>query len=98
LAAPPRGWTNWSVMMLFTARCWMRPPAALAAATIFLTACAAGNSDTLRRACPPLVEYGRAEQARVAEEVDALSEGAVIAEWLADYAVLRAQARACQTP
>jgi hypothetical protein len=48
--------------------------------------------------CPPVVEYSRAEQARVAEEVAALSEGAVITEWLADYAVLRAQARACQTP
>ena len=82
--------------MPFTARCLMRPPAALAAVTIFLTACAAGNSDTLRRACPPVVEYSQAEQARVAAEVDALPEGAVIAEWLADYAVLRAQARACR--
>ena len=84
--------------MPFTARCWTQPRAALAAATIFLTACAAGNSDTPRRACPPLVEYSRAEQARVATEVAALPGGAVIAEWLADYAVRRAQARACQTP
>ena len=43
-----------------------------------------------------MVEYSQAEQARVAAEVDALPEGAVIAEWLADYAVLRAQARACR--
>ena len=42
-----------------------------------------------------MVEYSRVEQARVAEEVAALPEGAVIAEWLADYAVLRDQARAC---
>jgi hypothetical protein len=45
-----------------------------------------------------VVEYSRAEQARVAAEVAALPDGAVIAEWLADYAVLRAQTRACQTP
>ena len=82
--------------MPFTARCWMQPRAALAAATIFLTACAGASSDTLHRACSPVVEYSRTEQARVAAEVAALPEGAVIAEWLADYAVLRAQARACR--
>ena len=32
---------------------------------------------------------------RVAEEVAALPEGALIPGWLADYAVLRDQARAC---
>jgi len=45
-----------------------------------------------------VVDYSRAEQARVAEEVDALPEGTLIVSWLADYAVLRDQARACQTP
>jgi hypothetical protein len=45
-----------------------------------------------------VVEYSQVEQARVAEEVAVLPEGAVIAEWLADYAVLRAQTRAWQTP
>ena len=84
--------------MQSTARCWTQPRAALAAATIFLTACAGASSDTPRKACPPVVEYSRVEQVLVATEVDALPEGAVIAEWLADYAVLRAQARACQTP
>jgi hypothetical protein len=42
------------------------------------------------------VEYSRAEQAKVAEEVVALQEGTLIPEWLADYAVLRDQARACR--
>ena len=42
-----------------------------------------------------MVEYSQAEQALVAEEVAALPEGALIVEWLADYAVLREQARAC---
>ena len=62
---------------------------------ILLTACAGAGSDNLPGACPPVVEYSRAEQARVAEEMAALPQGTVIAEWLADYAVLREQARAC---
>ena len=78
-----------------TARCWTPPRAALAAATIFLTACAGAGSDTPPGACPPVVACGQAEQARVAEEVAALPEGALIPDWLADYAVLRDQARAC---
>jgi hypothetical protein len=40
-----------------------------------------------------VVEYSRKQQARVAEEVAALPEGALIVEWLADYAVLREQAK-----
>jgi len=77
------------------ARCWTRRLAVLVAATIFLSACAGGSSDTPRRGCPPVVEYSRAEQARVAEEVAALPDGALIMAWLADYAVLRDQARGC---
>ena len=79
-----------------TARCWTPPRAALAAATIFLTGCAGVSSDAPLSACPPVVEYSRAEQARVAQEVAALPEGALIETWLKDYAVLRDQARVCQ--
>ena len=78
-----------------TAICWTRPHAALAAAMIFLTACAGVVSDAPPSACPPVVDYGRAEQRQVAEEIEALPEGAVIIEWLADLAVLRNQVRAC---
>ena len=81
--------------MTCNVRCWRRPRAALAAAMIFLTGCAGGSSDTAPSACPPVVEYSRAEQARVAEEVAALPEGALIVGWFTDYAVLRDQARAC---
>jgi hypothetical protein len=42
-----------------------------------------------------VVDYSRAEQARVAEEVAALPEGTMIVGWLADYAVLRQQVRIC---
>lgn len=40
---------------------------------IFLTGCATGSSDRrLAIVCPPVVEYSREEQRRVAEEVEAV--------------------------
>ena len=62
---------------------------------ILLSGCARAGFDARPGACPPVVEYSRAEQARIADEVAALPEDAVITEWLADYTVLRDQARAC---
>ncbi len=62
---------------------------------ILLSGCAKVGFESPPRACPPVVEYSRTEQARVAEEVAALPEGAVSVEWLADYAVLREQTRIC---
>ena len=44
-----------------------------------------------------MVAYSPVEQARVAEEVAALPEGALIVGVLADYAVLREQVRACDS-
>jgi hypothetical protein len=61
-----------------------------------LTGCAGVGSDAPPGVCPPAVAYSPAEQARVAEEVAALPEGALIVEWLTDYAVLRDQVRACR--
>ncbi|MCW1932274.1 hypothetical protein OKW52_08380 [Pararhodobacter zhoushanensis] len=78
-----------------TARCSTPPPAALLIAILWLTGCATGGSDT-RAPCPPVVEYTSAEQARAADEVEELPEGAVIIRMLGDYAVLRDQARACR--
>ena len=46
--------------------------------------------------CPPVVAYTTTDQARAADEVDALAEGAVVVRMLSDYAVLRDQARACR--
>ncbi|PQO23335.1 hypothetical protein C2I36_08315 [Rhodobacteraceae bacterium WD3A24] len=60
-----------------------------------MTACAGAGSDTAPGVCPPVVAYSQEEQARAAEEVAALPKGAVIIEWLGDYAVMREQARAC---
>jgi len=56
------------------------------------------GSDPPPSACPPVVNYSRPQQARVADEVARLPEGALIIGWLADYAVLREQARACRLP
>ena len=62
---------------------------------LWLVGCAMGGSET-RAPCPPLVDYTAAEQARAADEVEALPDGAVIVQMLSDYAVLRDQARACR--
>ena len=78
-----------------TARCSTLPPVAPLIAMLWLTGCAMRGSDT-RAPCPPVVEYTSAEQARAADEVGALPEGAVIVRMLSDYAVLRDQARACR--
>ena len=59
-----------------------------------LTGCAMAGSETWGL-CPPAVDYTRAEQARAADEMESLPEGAVIVRMLSDYAVLRDQARAC---
>lgn len=61
---------------------------------LWLTGCAMAGSDA-RAPCPPVVDYSAADQTRAADEVEALPEGAVIVRMLADYAVLRDQARAC---
>jgi len=82
--------------MMSNARCWMRRLAALAIATISLTACATVASEPrLATVCPPVIEYSREFQARAADELDLLPGGSAIAEMLSDYAVLREQARAC---
>lgn len=82
--------------MPFNARCWTPPAAALVIAMISLSGCAKAGSDTGFGACPPVVDYSRMEQLRLAEEIAALPERAVIIEWLSDYAVLREQLRDCK--
>ncbi len=62
---------------------------------LWLTGCATGGSEA-RAPCPPVVDYTDAEQADAADEVEALPKEAVIVRMLADYAVLRDQARACR--
>lgn len=64
--------------------------------TPWLRACATAGSDPrITTVCPPVVEYTRDFQARAADELNLLPEGSAIAEMLADYSVVRDQARAC---
>ena len=77
--------------------CWKRRLAVLVITTISLTACATVASDSrVATVCPPVVEYSRGFQARAADEIDLLPAGSAIVEMLADYSVMRDQARACR--
>ncbi len=80
--------------MKSNARCWTPPAAALLIVMLLLSAYAMGGSEA-RAPCLPIVDYSMADQVRVAGEVDALPEGAVVVRMLGDYAVLRDQARSC---
>ena len=78
------------------ARCWKQQLAALAIVTSLLSGCVTvGSEPRIATVCPPVVEYSRNFQARAAEELALLPEGSAVAEMLADYAVMREQARAC---
>ncbi|MFV0336076.1 MAG: hypothetical protein ACK5JR_18640 [Tropicimonas sp.] len=48
-------------------------------------------------ACPPVVEYPAAVQERAAAEIEALPWDSAVAGMMADYQVLRRQARTCGT-
>lgn len=81
--------------MTSNAACWKHPATALVIATISLTACATDRSDPGGAVCPPVVAYDQALQDRAAAELEALREDAALVGMMADYAVMRAQARAC---
>lgn len=82
--------------MTSNARCSMRQLGVLAIATISVTAWATATSEPrMATVCPPVVEYSREFQARAADELDLLPEGSAIAEMLANYSVMRDQARTC---
>ena len=83
--------------MMSNARCWRRRLVVLGLATSLLSGCAIVGSDrVVQGTCPPVVEYSREFQARAAEELVLLPEDSAVAEMLADYAVMREQARACR--
>lgn len=85
--------------MTSNARCWKPRLAVLAIATSLLTACTTVGSETrIVTVCPPVVDYTRMFQARAAEELGMLPDGSAIAEMIADYSLMRDQARACRTP
>ena len=81
--------------MKSNAECSRLRLAALVIGASWLTGCATVSSESVVVVCPPVVEYDAAEQARVASEVEALPDAAVLIDWMADYSVLREQARSC---
>ena len=68
-------------------------PVVLAIAVSLLAGCATERSDSAP--CPPVAAYSRDFLARAADELDSLAAGSAIEQMLADYQVVRDQARAC---
>lgn len=75
------------------AGCWKPGRIGLVIAMTSLSACGRGGSD--HSACPPMIKYPAAVQERAAAEIEALPRESVVVGMLADYHVLRQQARAC---
>ena len=76
--------------------CWRRRLAVLVIATSLLTGCAtAGFEVGGVAACPPVVEYSREFQVRVAQELALLPDESAVVEMMGDYAVMREQAWVC---
>ncbi len=73
---------------------WMPRLADLVIATSFLAGCATVLSDGAP--CPPVVSYGREFLSRAADDLQGLPAGSAIEQMLADYQVMRDQARACR--
>ena len=68
-------------------KCSRRRRVGLALATIWLSGCATGASDSpCLGSCPPVVEYSREFQVQAAADLPLLPEGSAIEEMLADYA------------
>ena len=66
----------------------------LALVASLLAGCATERSDGAP--CPPVVAYSPEFLARAADELDSLPAGSAIEQMLADYQVMRDQARACE--
>ena len=63
-------------------------------AASLLTACATGNSNATS-VCPPIREYSREFQSRLADEIEKAPENAAFPDALGDYFALRAQISRC---
>ena len=74
--------------------CWRPVRIGPVIAMTLLSACGTAGSD--HGACPPVVDYPAAVQKRAAEELEAMPEDSAVAGMMADYHVLRRQARACE--
>ena len=73
---------------------WMPRLAGLVIATSLLAGCATARSNGA--ACLPVASYSREFLARAADELERLPSGSAIEQMLADYQVMREQARVCR--
>ncbi len=73
---------------------WMPRLAGLAIATSLLVGCATARSDGT--GCLPVPAYSREFLARAVGELEQLPAGSAIEQMLADYGVMREQARECR--
>lgn len=62
---------------------------------ISLGGCGQGGSESAPSTCPAVVEYDAGSQKPAAAELDLLPDRSTIAEMLADYTVMRRQAKDC---
>ncbi len=76
--------------------CWGPGRIGPVIAMTLLTSCGTGGSDIGGAVCPPVVAYDQAAQDRAAAEIEALPQNSAMATMMADYHVLRQQARACR--
>ena len=82
--------------MKFSEGCCRLRLAVLVIGASWLTGCVTAGFDAGGvAACPPVVEYSTEFQAQAAEELAILPENSATAEMMADYTVMREQARAC---
>jgi len=82
--------------MKFSEGCWRRRLAVLVIGASWLTGCVKADFEAGGvAACPPVADYSREFQARAAEELAMLPDGSTVVEMMADYAVMREQARVC---
>ena len=82
--------------MTFIGRCWRRRLVVLAIVANLPSACGTAGSDRPATAvCPPVVDCDAGVHVGAAAELELLPEGSAIEALLADYAVMRDQARAC---
>ena len=73
---------------------WMPRLAVLAIVTSLLAGCATARFDG--GGCAPVPAYSREFLARAAGELEQLPAGSAVEQMLADYGVMREQARACR--
>ena len=84
--------------MTYSGKCWRRRLVVLAIATSLPSGCGTDVSDhAIVAVCPPVVDYGAGLQVQAAAELQRLPEASAVATLISDYAVMRDQARACNT-